>query len=118
MALYVFCSRSYPMSSEDQRREEEESDEDIEDIIDTLKPEEKWEEGSTSIMKKPVELDRDGEAFGPMKNAFLNDIKKYAQELDPRKGWEGQRVHHRRRLFRRLYIGTSKHFGLSFSYIG
>ena len=58
-------------------------------------------------MKKHVELDAEGQPFGAMKAVLSSDIKKYAKDLDPTTGWEGQPRHDRKRLFRRLY--TSKH---------
>jgi len=58
--------------------------------------------GSTG-MKKRVELDAQGQPFGSMKSVLCSDIKKYAKDLDPTTGWEGQPRHERKRLFRRLY---------------
>ena len=85
-----FNSKGYDTTSAEQGVERDaKSDADTEDIIDSLNPEEKWKKGLTTVMKKPIELDEDGEAYGSMKNAFSNDIKKYARDLDPRKGWEG-----------------------------
>ena len=102
-----FCSKGYDTASAEQGVEwNVESDADIEDIIASLNPEEKWKKGSTTVVKKPIELDEDGQAYGSIKNAFSNDIKKYARDLDPRKGWEGQPAYDRRRLFSRIYTGT------------
>lgn len=56
-------------------------------------------------MKKRVELDAHGQHFGSMKAVFSSDIKKYAKDLDPTTGWEGQPWHERKQLFRRLYTG-------------
>ena len=58
-------------------------------------------------MKKRVELDAQGQPFGPMKSVLCGDIKKYAKDLDPTTGWEGQPRHERKRLFRRLYTGKA-----------
>ena len=102
-----FCSKGYDTASAEQGVERNvESNADTEEIIASLNPEEKWKEGSTTVMKKPIELDEDGQAYGSMKNAFSNDIKKYARDLDPRKHWEGQLAYDRRRLFSRIYTGT------------
>ena len=59
----------------------------------------------SSGMKKRVELDAQGQPFGAMKSVLCSDIKKYAKDLDPTTGWEGQPRHERKRLFRRLYTG-------------
>ena len=56
-------------------------------------------------MKKHVELDAQGQPFGPMKEVLCNDIKKYAKDLDPTTGWEGQPRSDRKRLLQRLYAG-------------
>ena len=56
-------------------------------------------------MKKHMELDAQNQPFGPMKVVLYNDIKKYAKDLDPTTGWEGQPRHEEKRLFKRLYIG-------------
>ena len=47
---------------------------DTDDIIDALLPEETEVEATSSAMKKPVQLDLQGEPFGPMKDAFGRDI--------------------------------------------
>lgn len=60
-------------------------------------------------MKKHVELDAQGQPFGSMKAVLCNDIKKYAKDLDPTTGWEGQPRHERKRLFKRLYTGNNSH---------
>jgi hypothetical protein len=56
-------------------------------------------------MKKRVELDAQKQPFGAMKVVLCGDIKKYAKDLDPTTGWEGQPWHKRKRLFKRLYTG-------------
>lgn len=61
-------------------------------------------------MKKHVELDAQGQPFGPMKAVLCSDIKKYAEDLDPTTGWEGQPRHERKRLFRHLYTGKHSHY--------
>ena len=96
----TFYSRGYNTGSD-----EPASDADTEEMIEQLIPEQAREKGLSTVMKKPVEIDRQGEPFGPMKAPFSNDIKKYARDLDPRFGWEGQPKKDRRRLFRRLYSG-------------
>jgi hypothetical protein len=83
----------------------ESSDADTDDIIDALLPEVKEVEGTTASMKKPVQLDPQGEPFGEMKEAFVRDIQKYAKDLDVTVGWEGQSVKQRRRLLKRVYTG-------------
>ncbi len=99
ISVFAYCSRGYSTGSD-----EPESEADTEDLIHQLKPSQPRNEGQS--MKKPVELDKNGEPFGAMKVPFANDIKKYARDLDPRMGWEGQPIQDRRRLFRRLYSGT------------
>ena len=61
--------------------------------------------GARGGLKKHVELDRQGQPFGPMKEVLCSDIKKYAKDLDPTTGWEGQPRSDRKRLLRRLYAG-------------
>lgn len=97
----VLCSRGYEAEST-----EFGLDADTEEIIEFLIPQQKEQKGSGFVMKKPVQLDPHEEPFGAMKTPFSNDIKKYARDLDPRKGWEGQPVHKRRRLFTRVYTGA------------
>lgn len=58
-------------------------------------------------MKKPIEVDGDGQPFGSMKEALSNDVKKYAKDLDPRVGWEKQPQSLRKNLLRRLYTGMN-----------
>ena len=45
--------------------------------------------GGRGGLKKQVELDRQGQPFGTMKEVLCSDIKKYANDLDPTTGWEG-----------------------------
>ena len=94
------CSRGY-----ESRSAGDKSNENTDDIIDGLLPEEEEEDGTTSVMKKPVRLDRQGEPYGPMKVQFGRDIQKYAKDLDITVGWEAQTQENRRRLFKRLYTG-------------
>jgi hypothetical protein len=68
-------------------------------------------------MKKRVELDAQGQPFGTMKAVLCGDIKKYAKDLDPTTGWEGQPRHERKRLFRRLYSGKCCTFYLSLKFV-
>jgi len=39
---------------------------------------------STSAIKKPVELDGQGEPFRSMKDALMKDVNKYSKDLNPR----------------------------------
>ena len=94
------CSRGYETHSGN----EGESDHENSDALEASQPPTRKGEGSTS-MKKRVELDASGQPFGSMKAVLCADIKKYAKDLDPTTGWEGQPRHERKRLFKRLYTG-------------
>ena len=99
----VLCSRGYEVELA-----EEDSIANTDGEIEALQPLQKRNIGASTAMKKPVELDGQGQPFGAMKAVLSSDVKKYAKDLDPTTGWEGQPRQHRRRLFRCLY--TSTHF--------
>ena len=95
------CSRGYGTHS----GSEESSDGDHSDGVQTSQPPPTSKRGGSTAMKKRVELDAQGQPFGSMKAVLCGDIKKYAKDLDPTTGWEGQPRHERKRLFKRLYSG-------------
>ena len=97
------CSRGYATHTEAEDTEGGNSD-----AVETSqqKPTRKGV-GNTGV-KKRVELDAQGQPFGAMKSVLCSDIKKYAKDLDPTTGWEGQPRHERKRLFRRLYTGKRR----------
>ena len=101
----VFCSRGYDTASIGG-----ESDVDTKDIIDVVVPEDMEAEGTSSIMRNPMQVDYQGEPYGMMKIQFVRDIQKYAKDLDITVGWEAQIQKDRRQLFKRVYIGME--FGL------
>lgn len=96
----ALCSRGYGTAGSG-----DESEGNTEDIIDALHSQGKFKEVGSSAMKKPIELDVEGQPWGSMKDAFHKDIQKYAKDLDPSCGWEGQDKSLRRNLFRRVYTG-------------
>ena len=81
----VFCSRGYDITST-----RSESDVDTEDIIDIVVPEDMEAEGTSSVMRKPVQVDHQGEPYGTIKIQFGQDIQKYAKDLDITVGWKAQ----------------------------
>ena len=95
------CSRGYATHS----GTEEDTDHENSDGIETSQPLPTRKTGGSTAMKKRVELDAQGQPFGAMKAVLCGDIKKYAKDLDPTVGWEGQPRHERKRLFKRLYTG-------------
>jgi hypothetical protein len=95
-----FCSQGYDT---DCRGEGEEVDGDTDDAIEAVQP--KHRKGGVTAMKKPIEVDSDGQPFGSMKEAFSNDVKKYAKDLDPRVGWDKQPRRLRLNFFKRVYTG-------------
>ena len=67
-----------------------ETNQDHNDGIETSQPPPtRKARGSTPKLKR-VELDAQGQPFGSMKAVLCADIKKYAKDLDPTTGWEGQ----------------------------
>ena len=84
---------------------EEDSDHENSDGIETSQPLSTRKGGGSTAMKKRVEQDAQGQPFGSMKAVLCSDIKKYAKDLDPTTGWEGQPRHERKRLFKCLYTG-------------
>jgi len=108
-----WCSRGYATHS----GTEDNSDRDHSDGTETSQPPPTWKGGGSTTMKKRVELDAQGQPFGSMKAVLCGDIKKYAKDLDPTTGWEGQPRHERKRLFRRLYSGKCCTFYLSFKFV-
>ena len=102
------CSRGYATHS----GTEEDSDQGNSDEIETSQPLPTRKGGGSTAMKKRVELDAQGQPFGAMKPVLCAYIKKFAKDLDPTTGWEGQPRHLRKRLFKRLYTGKvcSPHF--------
>ena len=95
------CSRGYGIHS----GTEDDSDPENSDAMETSQPAPTRKGGGSTAMKKRVELDAQGQPFGAMKAVLSADIKKYAKDLDPTTGWEGQPRHERKRLFKRLYTG-------------
>ena len=93
------CSRGYKTHS----GTEGESDHENSDATESSSPPATRKAGGSTAMKKRVELDAQGQPFGSMKAVFCSDIKKYAKDLDPTTGWEGQPRHERKRLFKRMY---------------
>ena len=95
------CSRGYATNS----GTESDGDQENSDGIETSHPLPTRKGGGSTALKKRVELDVQGQPFGAMKAVLCADIKKYAKDLDPTTGWEGQPRHERKRLFKRLYTG-------------
>ena len=96
-----WCSRGYKTHS----GTEGESDHENSDAVETSQPPALRKGGGSTAMKKRLELDAQGQPFGSMKSVFCRDIKKYAKDLDPTTGWEGQPGQERKRLFNCLYTG-------------
>ena len=88
------CSRGYPTNSGTEDSEGEDNDA----FEASQLPRTRTGGGSTG-MKKHVELDAQGQPFGSMKAVLCGDIKKYAKDLDPTTGWEGQPRHDRKYSF-------------------
>ena len=96
------CNRGYTTHSDTEVSEGGNSD-----AVETSQRKPSRKGAGSTGMKKRVELDGQRQPFGSMKAVLSSDIKKYAKDLDPTTGWEGQSRHERKRLFRRLY--TCKH---------
>lgn len=107
----ALCSRGYGTATAGSG---DESEGNTEDIIGYLHAQGNHKGVGSSHMKKPIELDVEGQPWGSMKDAFQKDVQKYAKDLDPSCGWEGQDKSLRRHLFKRLYSGES--FATSFSF--
>ena len=104
MIVECFCC-SRGSATHSATEDTSETDQDHNDGIETSQPPPtRKARGSTPKLKR-VELDAQGQPFGSMKAVLCADIKKYAKDLDPTTGWEGQPRHERKRLFRRLYSG-------------
>lgn len=97
------CSRGDDAYSQG---EGDDTDVDTDAAIKGIRP--KHRKGGSSGMKKPIELDGEGQPFGSMKEALANDIKKYTKNLDPRVGWEKQPHQLRKELLKRLYKGITR----------
>lgn len=93
------CSCRYGEGSDDESHGNTNED------IDALNSQRKLTPMGPAAMKKPIELDEDGQPWGSMKDALHKDIQKYAKDLDPSCGWEGQSGKLQRNLLRRLYTG-------------
>ena len=104
----ILCSRGYYTQS---KSASEDSNGDTNDAIEVVRPKQK--KGRTSTMKKPIEVDSDGQPFGSMKEAFSNNVKKYAKDLDPRVGWDKQIQRLRQNFFKREDPGMQKVGALS-----
>lgn len=106
------CSRGYGESSDDESEENRGEDTRAMHSAGNPKP------AGSSGWKKPIEVDVEGQPWGPMKDSLQKDIQKYAKELDPSSGWEGQPQKLRRNLYKRLYAGEycpySRHSNLCF----
>lgn len=81
----------------------EEFDGNTNDAIEAVRP--KHKKGRTTRMKKLIKVDSNGQPFGTMKEAFSNNVKKYAKFFDPRVGSDKQPLHLRLNFFKRVYIG-------------
>lgn len=93
------CSRGYGESSDDESEENRGEDTRAMHSAGNPKP------AGSSGWKKPIEVDVEGQPWGPMKDSLQKDIQKYAKDLDPSSGWEGQPQKLRRNLYKRLYAG-------------
>ena len=104
IALCGVCSRGYPTESDTEDSEFEHVG-----AGESSQPQPKQKTGGSTGIKKHIELHAQGQPFGAMKAVLCSDIKKYAEDLDPTTGWEGQPRYERKRLLKRLYLGKHSH---------
>ena len=85
---------------------EENSGGDAQAPIEVVQVGTKRKSKATTLRKKLIEVDKNGELFGAMREGLTKDVVKYAKSLDPRTGWEGQPKDLKKALYGRLYAGA------------